>query len=175
MSIIDIFLKRWLRSGRYRWSRLHRRLFERKYLKFTLPAVSSLEEIEVALNQITWTPDGLSYLFDCVSYPQVTWYKKRDDCDGFSTLAAALLNQWNPDCHPVLVTAMLRPFGSSHTICVFTSPSNKLCFFDNSTLLCDNYPSYESIIKKISNNAIRLVCWDIINPITLEIIEFNTG
>lgn len=26
------------------------------------------------------------HLFDCVSYPQVTWAKKKDDCDGFSVL-----------------------------------------------------------------------------------------
>jgi hypothetical protein len=43
--MFDAFLRWWLRSGRYGWSRLRRRLFERKYLKVALPEAASLEEI----------------------------------------------------------------------------------------------------------------------------------
>ena len=113
-SLIDSILAWWLRSGRYKWSRLHRRLFERRYLNTVLPTVNSLKEVESSLKQITWTMDGPLHLFDCISYPQATWAKKKDDCDGFSSLAAELLNQWNPNCNPVLVTAMVRPVRYSH-------------------------------------------------------------
>jgi len=172
-SIIDSFLVWWLRSGRYRWSWLRRRLFERRYLTTILPMVNSLEEIEACLRQVTWTMDGPLHLFDCVSYPNVTWAKKKDDCDGFSSLAAELLNRWNPNCNPVLVTAMVRPVRDSHTVCVFISPQGNLCFFDNSSLRCENYQTYGEVVTRISKHADRLICWDVRNPATLELVEFH--
>jgi len=172
-SIVDRFLIWWLRSGRYRWSWLRRRLCERKYLAVVLPMVNSLEEIEACLKQVTWTMDGPLHLFDCISYPQVTWAKKKDDCDGFASLAAALLSQWNPDCHPVLVTAMVRPFRASHTVCVFTAPSGNLDFFDNYSLRSEDCQAYGEVVARISQHADRLVCWDVRNPATLEMIEFH--
>lgn len=173
MSMVDGFLTWWLRSGRYGWSRLRRWLFERRYLRVALPAVTSLEEIEASLKQVTWTMDGPLHLFDCISYPQVTWAKKKDDCDGFASLAAALLRQWNPDCHPVLVTAMVRPFRSSHTVCAFDALQGVLCFFDNGALRNEDTATYAEIVDKISQHTDRLVCWDVREPDTLEMLEFH--
>ena len=96
-AIIDFFLKWWLRTGRYGWSRLRRSLFERRYLDTALPPVNSLKDIEAALRQVTWTMDGPLHLYDCISYPQTTWVNKKDDCDGFASLASELLHHWNPD------------------------------------------------------------------------------
>ena len=172
-SLIDFFLVWWLRSGRYRWSRLHRRLFERRYLSTALPTVNSLEEIESSLKEVTWTMDGPLHLFDCISYPNVTWAKKKDDCDGFSSLAAALLKQWNPNCNPVLMTAMVRPVRKSHTVCVFINSQDTLCFFDNSSLRCENCKTYGKVVARISRNTDRLICWDVRNPATLELVEFH--
>lgn len=172
-SIIDGFLVWWLRSGRYRWSWLRRRLFERRYLTTALPEVSSLEEIESCLKQITWTMDGPLHLFDCISYPQVTWAKKKDDCDGFASLAAELLHRWNTDSNPVLVTVMLRPVRSSHTVCVFTTPQGSLGIFDNDSLQYENYQTYEEVVASISQHAQRLVCCDVRSPVTLEMLEFH--
>jgi len=174
-SVIDLFLIWWLRKGRYRWSWLYRRLFERRYLVMPLPSASSLEEIESRLKQVKWTMDGPLHFFDCISYPQVTWAKKRDDCDGFASLAAELLRQWNPDSNPVLLTVMVRPVRASHTVCVFTDRQGNLCFFDNDSLVCENYQNYDEIAKKISQDAQRLVCWDVRNPVTLEMIEFHSN
>lgn len=114
-SVINWFLAWWLHSGRYGWSKLRRRLFERRYLTTALPVVNSLEEMKLCLKQIKWTMDGPLHLFDCISYPHVTWVKKKDDCDGSSSVAAELLTQWNPACNPVLVTALVRPIRKSHT------------------------------------------------------------
>ena len=75
--IIDCFLVWWLRSGRYRWAWFRRRLFERRYLTTVLPTVNSLEDIQAVLAQVTWRMDGPLHLFDCISYPQVTWAKRR--------------------------------------------------------------------------------------------------
>jgi hypothetical protein len=171
-SIMDFFLTWWLRTGRYGWSRL-RRLFERRYLATALPTVNSLKDIEAALRQVTWTMDGPLHLYDCISYPQTTWAKKKDDCDGFASLAAELLYRLKPDYKPVLLTVILRPVQSSHTVCIFTAPHGDLCFFDNDLLRSDNYRSYNEVAAKISQQAKRLVCWDVRNPFTLELLEFH--
>ena len=172
-SIIAFFLKWWLRTGRYGWSRSCRWLFERRYLANTLPEANSLTDIEAALRQVTWTTDGPLHLYDCISYPQTTWAKKKDDCDGFASLAAELLHRLNPDCNPVLLTAGLRPVRDSHTVCVFIAPHGGLCFFDNYLLRRANYRSYDEIAVKISQQAKELVCWDIRNPFTLKLLEFH--
>ena len=173
MSLVDSFLTWWLNSGRYGWSRLRRWLCERRYLSIVLPTVNSLDEIETCLRQVTWTMDGPFHLFDCVSYPQVTWAKKKDDCDGFASLAAELLRRWDPNCSPVLVTAMVRPVRASHTVCAFTPSEGSLCFFDNYSLRLDNCQTYDEVVAKISQHAHRLVCWDVRNPVTLEMLEFH--
>lgn len=172
-SIVDSFLIWWLRSGRYKWSWLRRRLFERRYLATRLPAASSLEEIEACLKQVKWTMDGPLHLFDCISYPQVTWVKKKDDCDGFASLAAELLRRWKPNCNPVLVTAMLRPLRASHTVCVFSAVQGGLCFFDNDSLRSEDYQTYSEVVARISQHAQRLVCWDVRNHVTLDMLEFH--
>jgi len=172
-SIIDCFLVWWLRSGRYRWSWLHRRLFEHRYLTTVLPTVNSLEEIEAHLRQVKWTMDGPLHLFDCISYPQVTWAKKKDDCDGFAILAAELLHRWSPNNNPVLVTAMVRPVRASHTVCVFATSQGGLWFFDNDSLRCESYQKYDEVVAKISQHAQRLVCWDVRNSTALELVEFH--
>ena len=171
-SVINWFLVWWLRSGRYSWSKLRRRLFERCYLKKELPKANSLGEIEECLKKIKWTCDGLLHLFDCISYPQTTWVKKKDDCDGFSVLAAELLSRWNTGSNPVLVTALLRPVQKSHTVCAFTSPQGALCYFDNKKLRRGSFEGYEDIIEKICKDR-QLVCWDVRDPFTFEMLEFH--
>ncbi|MBI2858982.1 MAG: hypothetical protein HYX90_07880 [Chloroflexi bacterium] len=171
-AIIDFLLRWWLRTGRYAWSRLRRRLFERRYLSVSLPRASSLEEIQALLQQVTWTMDGPLHLFDCISYPQATWAKKKDDCDGFASLAAELLHRWKLNLRPVLLTAMLRPIRSSHTVCVFTTPQGGLAYFDNSSLVRD-CQTYGDVVSQISQSARRLVAWDVRDPFTLELIEFH--
>lgn len=171
--IIDGFLVWWLRKGRYGWSRLRRRLLEHRYLRTDLPPANSLQEIEECLKQVKWATDGPLHLFDCISYPQVTWAKKKDDCDGFSVLAAELLNRWNTDCKPVLVTALVRPVRMSHTVCVFTSPQGVSCYFDNHKLRHPNIIKYEDVVKEISHDSKKLVCWDARDPFTFEMLEFH--
>lgn len=170
---MDFFLTWWLRTGRYGWSRLRRWLCERRYLSTVLPTANSLTDIEDVLRQVTWTMDGPLHLYDCISYPQTTWAKKKDDCDGFASLAAELIHHWNPDCNPVLLTAVLQPIQKSHTVCAFTAPHGSLCFFDNHLLRCTSYQSYGEIATTISRWANRLVCWDVRNPFTLELLEFH--
>jgi len=171
-SVVNWFLVWWLRSGRYGWSKLRRTLFERRYLRKELPTADSLKQIEECLGQVCWTKDGPLHLFDCISYPQVTWYTKKDDCDGFSALAAELLNEWNSDSKPVLVTALLRPIQRSHTVCAFKSSQGALCYFDNDKLRRGNLEGYEDIIEKIGKDQ-QLVCWDVRNPSTFEMLEFH--
>ena len=171
--VVDIFLKWWLQSGRYTWSRIYRRLFEARYLKYELPPVDSLENIKAMLDQIRWTPDTILGLFDSVSYPEATWVRKQDDCDGFSCLAAALIHSWRPEYKPALLTVMVRPVKNSHTVCVFQEAQNKYRFFDNSVLRTESYGTWQQVAMAIKKNNDRLVCWDVTDPFRLETIEFH--
>ncbi len=168
----DFLSALWLREGRYRWSRLRRRLCEAKYLKQPLPVASSLADIEACLAQVTWTMDGPFHLFDAISYPQTVWTRKKDDCDGFAILAAALLQQWQPASKPVLLTAMLWPLRRSHTVCAFSVPGAGLWFFDNNSLRRGRFRTYAEIISRIKGKA-KLVCWDVVDPDTLQTVEFH--
>ncbi len=170
--MVDLFLRWWLRTARYPWSRLRRRLFERKYTTLALPPVGSLEDIEACLRRVTWTMDGPLHLFDAISYPHTVWAKKKDDCDGFAVLAAALLKVWRPAARPVLVTAMLRPMRKSHTVCAFMADAEELWFFDNFSLRRGRYRSYGEIAGEVGR-ADRLVCWDVADPETLRTHEFH--
>ena len=174
MSYLDRFLIFWLRKGRYRWSRWRRKKFETGYEKQPLPAADSLEQIEALLKQVTWAMDGPLHLFDAVSYPQTVWAKKRDDCDGFAVLAAALLRQWQPESGPVLITAMLRPVRKSHTVCAFNVPGAGLWFFDNHTLRRGRYRTYADVAAEVQGKA-RMVCWDVVDPDTLQTLEFHVA
>lgn len=174
MLIINRFTTWWLRSGRYRWSRLRRRLFERRYLSTALPAVSSLEEIESCLAKVEWTMDGPLHLFDSISYPQTVWAKKRDDCDGSAILAAELLRRWSPSTSPVLVTAIVTPMRSSHTVCVFRHDDN-LSYFDNKHLRQGSFRGYGAIVDQFTKTAKNLICWDVVKPDTLETLEFHVA
>jgi len=173
MEIVDTFLVWWLRTGRYWWSRLRRRLFEGRYLRLDLPIADSVEQVRACLEQVTWTMDGPLHLYDAISYPQVTWAKKKDDCDGFSTLAAALLKRADPDCSPVLVTAMVRPVRKSHTVCVFKASGATFWYSDNHILRDEGYQTYSDVIARVSKGTERLVCWDVRDPESFAMLEFH--
>jgi len=171
-KVRDIFLIWWLRSGRYEWSKLRRKLFERGYMNITLPAVNSLEDIETCLKQIKWTMDGPLHLFDSISYAHTVWVKKKDDCDGFATLACELLKRLDSTFSPVLVTVMVHPVRKSHTVCVFNYPDRTLGFFDNN-ILKNNSKSYSQVVEKISRGSDRLICWDVRRHDDFALLEFH--
>jgi len=171
--MIDFFLRCWLGTLRYRWSRLYRRLFENRYRKSTLPPVMSLEDIRAILDQVRWVPDSLLQLYDAVSYPAATWARKRDDCDGFASLAAALLLSWRPESSPVLLTVVMRPVKDSHTVCIFRDDHGWLRVYDNNTLRGEVYRSYSEVAGTILRENHRLVCWDVADPLTLKTLEFH--
>ena len=172
MGLVSAFLVWWLRSPRYRWSWLRRRLFEGRYLDTELPTVNSLEEIETCLKQITWSGDGLFHLYDSISYPQTVWARKKDDCDGFAVLAAGLLLRWTATADPVLVTAIVRPTQSSHTVCAFRHGQG-LLFFDNDELRRGDFQEYRDVVAWFTRSAKSLICWDVVKPDTLETLEFH--
>lgn len=171
--MIDLFFTWWLRTGRYGWSGLRRKICERKYLATALPEISTLNEIKECLKQVTWTRDGPLHLYDSISYPETVWARKKDDCDGFAVLASALLKKWNPDSKPVLITAIVRPVKQSHTVCVFLLPEGKYGVFDNASLHDAEYQSYQEVAIRISERSDKLICWDVRDPDEFDIIEFH--
>ncbi|MDD4322928.1 MAG: hypothetical protein PHG26_05115 [Dehalococcoidales bacterium] len=141
--------------------------------QWQLPHVETLDEIQACLLQITWTRDSFWHLYDSISYPQTVWKKKKDDCDGFAVLAAALLNQWNPDTQPVLLTVIIRPIRSSHTVCVFKAPDGLMRYFDNARLITEDYHGFGQIARQISLPPKRMVCWDVRQWEDFSLIEFH--
>ena len=172
-SFIDSILIWWLKKGRYAWSRFRRKLCERGYLVRDLPEVNSLEDIEACLKQVTWTMDGPLHLFDSISYPQKVWVKKKDDCDGFALLSAALLDRLNKEYKPVLITVMMRPVRTSHTVCAFRVTPENMWFFDNYTLRRGECKTYDYIEALVSQRGKRVICWDVRDPTTFDMIEFH--
>lgn len=171
-TVVNRFLIWWLHSARYPWSRLRRWLCERGNLHKPLPRVTSLEDIVAQLSNVAWTQDGLFHLYDAISYPQTVWAKKKDDCDGFAILSAALLNQWRDGLRPVLITAMVRPVRESHTVCGFIESPGVLRFFDNNRLRPEQCATFAEIASLISAGK-TLVCWDVADPDTLTTLEFH--
>lgn len=171
MWLQDKFLAWWLRGPRYGWSKFRRKLFEGGFLSKSLPKVNSLTDIQACLVKIMWKRDLLPELFDCVSYPQRVWDKKRDDCDGFSVLAAELLKQWDPNTRPVMVTAMVARLDKCHSVCVFRQGTN-LRYFNNSALNPGLFVNYREIVDNFTTTN-RLICWDVVRPDTLEQLEYH--
>ena len=157
-AIIEWFLRWWLRSGRYGWSKMRRCICERKYAKQPLPKIKSLEDVKECLKQVKWKQEGLLHLYDSISYPQTAWAKKEDDCDGFAVLAAELLYRLNPDYRPVIITSIVMPITRSHTVCAFNSLQGNMWFFDNAKLKRDGYISYAEIAAKIGHRGDRKIC-----------------
>jgi hypothetical protein len=174
MPVTDNFMIWWLRRSRYIWSKMHRQLFERRYLSTVLPTVSSLEDIGLCLKQVRWTADRPLHLYDYISYPQTVWATKKDDCDGFAVLAAELLRRWDPVTNPVIITAMVSPVELSHTVCAFRQGGN-LMYFSNDELCSGNFQGYGDIIADLMKPDRRLVCWDVVKPDTLETLEFHVA
>ena len=172
MCLQDKFYVWWLGGPRYGWSKLRRKLFEGGFLSQPLPSVNSLEDIQARLQEVIWKQDLLPQLFDCVSYPQRVWARKADDCDGFSVLAAALLNSWDPATAPVMVTAMVAPLKNCHSVCVFKQ-GGSLRYFSNKELNPGSFQSYGDVVADYTRPPNRLVCWDVVKPDTLEQVEFH--
>ena len=120
-SIVGFFARWWLHGPRYRWSKIRRFLCERKYLKQPLPAANSLEDIEACLKQVRWKMEGLLHLYDSISYPQTTWVKKQDDCDGFACTAAELLILRGVPKKDVSLIGCRTETGAGHLVCAVVS------------------------------------------------------
>ena len=116
--------------------------------------------------------DGPSHLYDSISYPETVWFKKKDDCDGFAVLASKLLLRLQSNTNPVLITAIVRPVLNSHTVCGFSNADGTFSFFDNDSLRQGDFKEYANIVAQIKGKA-KLVCWDVRNPVTFEMIEFH--
>ncbi len=171
-KLLNPFFVWWLQSARYPWSRFRRNFFESRYSGTVLPLATSLQEIKGHIGELEWTRDGLLHLFDAVSRPERVWTTKKDDCDGFAVLAAALLKKWNKDTEPVLLTVMVWPMGRSHTVCVFKNEAGELSYFDNYTLRGGQFHSYAEVAEEVQHNN-ELICWDVADPETLKTIEFH--
>lgn len=172
MWLQDCFLKWWLHGPRYGWSKFRRCLFERGFLNVELPKVETLDDIIEKLHKVEWKKDWIPELFDCVSYPQRVWKRRKDDCDGFAVLAAALLKQLKTPSNPIMVTAMVNSINNCHSVCVFETDEG-FKYFSNWELNPNTFNSYEEIVKDFVGTKYRLICWDEVDPDTLKQLKFH--
>lgn len=143
--LIKIIGGLWLSGPRYYWSRFKRSIFERKYKKnIKLPKVKDLKDIILQLRYITWTQDSIWNLFDCVSYPETTFATKKDDCDGFATLAMHLLKQL--DITSYYYTYIPTNWKRAHTVCIFRY-NHVIYRFDNDRLVASRFTDFEKYKK----------------------------
>lgn len=163
--MIRILIRFWVRKGRLIWSKIYRFLFEWRYKKYSLPKISDnlLLKLQYILLQITWTPDPWYMLFDVIPLPQKVWKTKKDDCDGFAILAAAILKQSDIN-EVVLLTVVGSPIKHSHTVCCFK--------LNDQWYVADNQVVYRSVsnnLEKIAEYYLKKLfrkpyCWQIITP-----------
>jgi len=62
----------------------------------------------------------------------------------------------------------------SHTVCVFKEGEH-VRFFNNSSLDDGRYETYGGVVEKLCSDVDRLVCWDMVNPTSLQVLEFHRG
>jgi len=154
--LIKIIAGFWLSGPRYRWSKIHRFFFERKYKYVAMPQVKNLGDIASVLRQVTWTQDSWNKLFDSVSYPGRVYQTKKDDCDGFAILAIELLKQLQ--VRGYMYTYVPEKWTKAHTICVFRY-NGFVCTFNNFYLVRTDATTF----KRFREQYFREPCvvWDL--------------
>lgn len=115
-------------------------LFYRRSRK-TLPGVRSLADVESALKQVRWTADRFG---DWIQDPDLTWGRKKGDCEDFARLAVGLLKQL--DIEAWLLSLILKPAEYSHAVCVFLQ-NGKWSYFDNTRLVVTDFSGTYNELK----------------------------
>jgi len=168
--------KIWLKRIRYKWSRLYRKLYTKKYQDVELPVVSSMADVSKCLREVEYKADKAKELYDVIGTPQSVWAKKHGDCDDFSSLAAGLIESWRPNRNPVLLTVITDPFKRSHNVCAYQFGKYYYCISNwlNCRTVCYDFKNYEDIAEWVARHTgSNLLCWDIVDPVTLKQIEFH--
>ncbi|MEZ4502316.1 MAG: hypothetical protein R3C39_06805 [Dehalococcoidia bacterium] len=174
LALVTPFARLWLRFLRYPWSRLRRGVFERRWADAPLPRATSIEDVSALLSEIEWVADGPLHLFDAVSRPASTWARRRDDCDGFASVAARLLEGMSPATRPVLVTVVTWPLAKSHTVCAFRDlDDGSWRTFDNARLLEDRFASVDDVARRVAQRGARVLCWDVVEPRELRRLRYS--
>jgi len=182
------YINSWL-AVVYLWGRVYYssvlRLFETKYLTTTLPTVTSLADIERVSDEVEWTSDfklaphvKLRRLWwDCISYAETVWAKKKDDCDGFAVLDCKLLDQLDdlyPGIKGYLLSVFVIPRRKSHAVCLFVIDDVTHMFTNGSHVEFD--PSYQitDVVDIVAAGG-EILAWSLEDPETNEIIMIKRG
>ena len=135
--------------------------------------MANLDDVQARLSEVTWAPDGPSHLWDAVRTARAVWTDKRDDCDGFAVLAAALVEQALLGCDPVLLTVVVRPLRRAHTVCLFRGEDGRLRMFDNERLREETFATFAEAADLVARRGDTPICWDVVDPETLRVREFS--
>lgn len=112
-------------------------MWERRYLDAKLPEILNSGELKNIYSELKWRADKcpsnnkiLKFIFnllpDYLSYPQATWFRKWDDCDGFALLATKLLRMIGINAYLLSVSWKY----SGHAVCCWWQ-DGQFCYVDN--------------------------------------------
>ena len=176
VGVIKFFAGIWLRRIRYPWSRLYRWINRWEVEPVKLPGVGSVEDVSRCLRAVQYKPDDYRSMWDAIEDPRQVWKRKAGDCDGSSVLAAALTKALFPGTRPVLLTVVSRNFARSHTVCVYEKEGH-LWEISNWHRAAPKgpYRNKEEIATSVAwRTRAPIVCWDVVDPETLEQLEFHS-
>jgi hypothetical protein len=100
-----VFWFQWRFDIYSKWSRLHQKLREQKYIKnhpLRPGRIDNFEDLTAALGTVEYKPDSWKSLFDHIASPEKVQYildtgkqvKSGLDCDDFSIYASAIIKWW---------------------------------------------------------------------------------
>ena len=174
--IIKFLVRFGQRRIRYKWSRLYRWAFERKY-DVKIPPMS-LRKVTDFLSGCLWVADPWYMGFDVVSLPGKMFWAKQDDCDGFAIFACAALKEEHLEVSGILTVSMF-PLERSHSVCLFKYKDRYWHISNgNQSKPFGPYDTKADVVNSILNYKDRkseLIAWDLVTPDLKHFINFKTS
>jgi hypothetical protein len=141
----------WLRCFRRPWSQFLNWMWKSECRP--LPRVNNLFHIQQALKLIGHKSDRYG---DWIQKPELTWGRKKGDCEDLARLAQALLAKIG--VQSFLLSVILKPGKYSHAVCVYQDVAWRV--ISNGILNPHGYEDLEEIIKSVAGKN-KLTCWSL--------------
>jgi len=168
----------------YLWVRFYLsavlRLAELRYLGKELPTVTNLQDVENRCREVTWTPDWklaphvkLRRLWwDCLSYAETVWARKKDDGDGFAILACELCKQLGIKAY--ILSVFTSPGQYSHAVAFGRHSGNPFMFNNGRLVWFDAAHTVEHVVQNAASGH-DVVAWSLEDHETGELVRLHIG
>lgn len=170
----------------YLWARRYwsaiLRVPELPYRWFTkLPSVESLEDIEKVSSEVKWVADWTlaphvklrRFWWDCLSYPQTVWARKKDDCDGFAILNCELGTQIGIKMY--ILSVVMEPRELSHAVAYGKQGATPFMFTNGRLVMFEDDRTLEDVVQTVAAPAKRILAWSLEDHKTGELVRLHRG